>query len=184
MAASTVVVVTSRPVDEAPPPGISRGLDQTFKIGLILKAADGVLEILSGLFLLLVSPSTIDRLAHNLTAHELGQDPHDRIANYILHTTGHLSSGATLFGAVYLLSHGVAKVVLVFFVFRGRLWAYPWLIGLLGVFIVYQLYVIVLVKFSWGLLALTVFDVFLVWLTWREYQARRAEQDDEIGASV
>ena len=78
----------------------------------------------------MVSPSTIDRLAHTLTAHELGQDPHDRIANYILHTTGHLSSGATLFGAVYLLSHGVAKVVLVVFVFRGRLWAYPWLIGL------------------------------------------------------
>jgi uncharacterized membrane protein len=176
--------VTSRSVDEAPPPRISRGLDQTFKIGLILKAADGVLEIVSGLFLLLVSPSMIDRLAHTLTAHELGQDPHDRIANYILHTTGHLSSGATLFGAVYLLSHGVAKVVLVFFVFRGRLWAYPWLIGLLGVFIVYQLYVIVLVKFSWGLLALTLFDAFLVWLTWREYQARRAEQAAEKGASL
>lgn len=174
--ARTVLVVTSRSVDEASPPGISRGLDRTFKIGLILKAADGVLEIVSGLFLLLVSPSTIDRLAHTLTAHELGQDPHDRIANYILHTTGHLSSGATVFGAIYLLSHGLAKVVLVFFVFRGRLWAYLWLIGLLGAFIVYQLYVTVLVKFSWGLLALTVFDALLVWLTWREYQARRAEQ--------
>jgi uncharacterized membrane protein len=174
--------VTSRPIDAGPPPGISRGLDQTFKIGLILKAADGVVEIVSGLFLLVVSPSTIDRLAHTLTAHELGQDPHDRIANYILHTTGHLSSGATLFGAIYLLSHGVAKVVLVAFVFRGRLWAYRWLIGLLGVFIVYQLYVIVLVKFSWGLSALTVFDGFLVWLTWREYQARRAEQPAEIEA--
>ena len=136
--ARTVLVVTSRSVDEASPPGISRGLDRTFKIGLILKAADGVLEIVSGLFLLLVSPSTIDRLAHTLTAHELGQDPHDRIANYILHTTGHLSSGATVFGAIYLLSHGLAKVVLVFFVFRGRLWAYLWLIGLLGAFIVYQ----------------------------------------------
>jgi len=158
-------------------------LDNTFKFGLILKAADGVLEIISGLFLLFVSPSTIDRLAHTLTAHELGQDPHDRVANYILHTTGHLTSGTTLFGAVYLLSHGVAKVVLVAFVFRGRLWAYPWLIGLLGIFIAYQLYVIVLVKFSWGLLALTVFDVLLVWLTWREYQARRTEQASAVGVS-
>lgn len=92
-------------------------------------------EIVSGLFLLLVSPSTIDRLAHTLTAHELGQDAHDRIANYILHTTAHLSSGATLFAAVYLLIHGVAKVVLVAFVLRGRLWAYPWLMGLLAAFI-------------------------------------------------
>ena len=166
---------------DRPPAGISRGLDQTFKIGLVLKAADGVLEIASGLFLLLVSPSTIDRLAHTLTAHELGQDPHDRIANYILHTTAHLSSGTTLFGAIYLLSHGIAKVVLVAFVLRGRLWAYPWLMGLLGAFIAYQLYLIVLVNFSWWLLALTVFDAVLVWLTWREYQARRAEQAHTAG---
>ena len=168
--------MTSGDAADRPPPGISRGLDETFKIGLVLKAADGVLEIVSGLFLLLVSPSTIDRIAHRLTAHELGQDPHDRIANYILHTTAHLSSGTTLFGAIYLLSHGISKVVLVAFVLRGRLWAYPWLMGLLGAFIAYQLYVIVLVKFSWWLLALTVFDAFLVWLTWREYLARRAEQ--------
>jgi len=176
------VLVTSRVGEEQPPPGVPRALDQTFKIGLILKAADGVLEIVSGLLLLFLSPSTIDRIAHTLTAHELGQDPHDRIANYILHTTGHLSSGTTLFGAVYLLSHGVAKVVLVFFVLRGKLWAYPWLIGLLGVFIVYQLYVIALVKFSWWLVALTAFDVFLVWLTWREYQARHGEQAHPVAA--
>jgi uncharacterized membrane protein len=44
------------------------------------------------------------------------------------------------------------------------------------VFIGYQLYVMVFVRFSRGLAALTAFDVLLVWLTWREYQARRAEQ--------
>jgi uncharacterized membrane protein len=149
-------------------------LDRTFKIGMVLKAADGVLEIIAGALLLFLSPSTIDRLAHWVTAHELSQDPHDRIAHFILNTTGHLSSGTTLFGAVYLLSHGVAKVVLVGFVLRDKLWAYPWLIALLGVFILYQLYVIVLVKFSWGLAALTAFDLVLVSLTWREYQAKRA----------
>jgi len=153
-------------------------LDRTFKIGLFLKAADGVLEIVAGALLLILSPSTIDRIAHAVTAHELGQDPNDRLAHFILHTTGNLSSGTTLFGAVYLLSHGVAKVVLVYFVLRSKLWAYRWLIGLLGVFIVYQLYVVVLVKFSWSLVALTVFDVLLVWLTWREYRARRGEQTD------
>jgi hypothetical protein len=43
------------------------------------------------------------------------------------------------------------------------------------VFIVYQLYVMIFAKWSWGLAALTAFDVVLVWLTWREYQARRSE---------
>jgi uncharacterized membrane protein len=163
--------------EEARPPGLSAALDTTFKVGLALKAADGVLEIIAGTVLLLVSPSTLDRIAHSVTAHELGEDPHDRLAHLILHSTAHLSSGTTLFGAVYLLSHGISKVVLVVLVLRGRLWAYPWLIALLGAFIAYQLYVLVFVGFSWGLTALTVFDVALVWLTWREYQARRAERD-------
>jgi uncharacterized membrane protein len=141
---------------------------------LLLKAADGVLEVVAGAMLLIVSPSTIERIARSLTAHELSEDPHDRIAQYILHTTGHLSSGTTLFAAVYLLSHGVSKIVLVALVLRDRLWAYPWLIALLGVFIAYQLYVLIFLKFSWSLTALTVFDVFLVLLAWREYKAKRA----------
>jgi uncharacterized membrane protein len=156
------------------PAGLSLGLDRTFRIGLLLKAADGVLEIVAGVLLLIVSPNTIDRIARSLTAHELSQDPHDRIAHYILHTTGHLNSGATLFAAVYLLSHGVSKVVLVALVLRDKLWAYPWLIALLGAFIAYQVYVLIFVKFSWSLTALTAFDVFLAWLTWREYQAKQA----------
>jgi uncharacterized membrane protein len=167
--------MTGPTVDEGPPPGVSPVLDRTFKVGLVLKAADGVLEIIAGALLLFISPSTIDRIAHRVTAHELGEDPHDRLAHYILHTTGHLTSGTTLFGAIYLLSHGISKVILVVLVLRDKLWAYPWLMVLLGVFIVYQLYVMIFVKWSWGLAALTAFDVVLVWLTWREYQARRAE---------
>ena len=143
---------------------------------MLLKAADGVFEIVAGALLLIVSPSTIERIARRLTAHELSEDPHDRISHFILQTTDHLSSGATVFAAVYLLIHGVSKVVLVAFVLRDKLWAYPWLIALLGVFIAYQLYVLIFVRYSWSLTALTVFDGLLVWLTWREYQTRRARR--------
>lgn len=51
--------------------------------------------------------------AHALTAHELAQDPHDFIARHLLHSASQLSRSTTLFGAIYLLSHGLAKVVLV-----------------------------------------------------------------------
>ena len=90
------------------------------------------------------------------------------------HTTAHLHHGTTLFGAIYLLSHGIAKIVLVALVLKDKLWAYPWLIGLLLAFIAYQLYRITAVHFSVGLALLTVFDAFLVWLTWREFRAKRA----------
>jgi uncharacterized membrane protein len=158
---------------EAPATPLSPALDKTFKIGLVLKGLDGVLEVIGGTLLLFLSPAAIQHLARVLTAHELRQDPHDLIARYLLHTTAHLHHGTTLFGAVYLLSHGIAKIVLVALVLKDKLWAYPWLIGLLLAFIGYQLYQITAVHFSAGLTLLTIFDAILVWLTWREYRAKR-----------
>ncbi len=160
----------------APAPPLSPALDKTFKIGLVLKGLDGILEIIGGILLLFLSPHAIEHIARTLTAHELSQDPHDLIARYILHTSSHLTTSTTLFGAVYLLSHGIAKIVLVALVLRDKLWAYPWLIALLLAFIGYQVYRITAVHFSAGLTALTIFDAVLVWLTWREYQARRTRR--------
>lgn len=168
-------------VGEATPPGVSKALDRTFRIGMVLKGADGILELIGGLILLFVAPATIEHIVRSLVAHELSQDPHDLIATHLLHTATHLSRATTLFGAVYLLSHGAAKVVLVTLVLRDKLWAYPWMIALLVAFIVYQLYRISAVKFSYGLAALTVFDVALVWLTWREYRARHAARQPTQG---
>jgi len=153
---------------------LSPALDTTFKIGLVLKGLDGILEVIGGIVLLFLSPQAIQHIARTLTAHELSQDSHDLIARYLLHTTAHLTTSTTLFGAIYLLSHGAAKIVLVVLVLREKLWAYPWLIVLLLAFIAYQLYRLIAVHFSVGLTALTIFDAVLVWLTWREYQAKRA----------
>jgi uncharacterized membrane protein len=152
---------------------VSPTLDRTFRISVTLKGLDGALETIGGLVLLFVRPATIDHLVRRLTQHELSQDPHDFIARHLLRSAGHLTHGSTLFAAVYLLSHGVAKVVLVVAVLREQLWAYPGMIALLGAFIVYQLYRLAAVRVTVGLSLLTVFDVFVVWLTWREYQARR-----------
>ncbi len=152
---------------------LSPVLDKTFRIGLILKGLDGILEVIGGVLLLFVSPDAIQHAVRVLTAHELSEDPHDLIARYLLHSTSHLNKGLTIYGAIYLLAHGLAKVVLVALVLRDKLWAYPWLIGLLLAFIAYQLYQVIGVRFSAGLTALTIFDAALVWLTWREYRARR-----------
>jgi len=147
-------------------------LDRAFKISISLKGLDGVLEIIGGLVLLFVAPATLQAWTRSLTAHELAQDPHDFIANNLLHAGSQLSRSTTLFGAVYLLSHGIAKVVLVVALFRNQLWAYPWLIALLAVFIVYQLYRLS-DRFTLGLTLLTLFDAFVLWLTVLEYRRRR-----------
>jgi uncharacterized membrane protein len=79
------------------------------------------------------------------------------------------------FGAAYLLLHGVIKIVLVAALLRDKIWAYPWMIVFLIVFIVYQAYRMTF-AFSIGLLGLTIFDVVVVWLTYREYRKQRANR--------
>ena len=147
-------------------------LDRAFAVGIILKGLDGVLEVVGGVLLLIVSPTTIDQLSRALTQHELSEDPHDFLATHLLHAAGTLTGSSLEFGAAYLLLHGVVKIVLVAALLRDKIWAYPWMIAFLVVFIAYQIYRMTF-AFSIALLGLTVFDLVVVWLTYREYGKQR-----------
>ena len=155
-------------------------LDRVFVVGIIGKGLNGVVELLGGLLLLFVTSGQIQHVAVSWTRGELSEDPHDFIATHLLHTANGLTGPAVLFGAVYLLAHGLVKVVLVVALLLNRLWAYPWMIVVLLLFIGYQLYRIVLGPTA-GLVALTVFDIVIVALTWREYLQQR--RDRHIGGS-
>jgi len=148
-------------------------LDRTFEISIILKGLDGLLELIGGVLLLVVSPTTISLLIARVTQHELSRDPDDFIATHLLRFGNGLTGSAVRFAAAYLLVHGIVKVVLVLALLRNKLWAYPWLIITLVVFIGYQLYRIALEP-TVGLVALTIFDAFVVWLTWREWRKQLA----------
>jgi Predicted membrane protein (DUF2127) len=54
----------------------------------------------------------------------------------------------------------------------NKLWAYPWMIGVLLGFISYELYRIAL-DHSVAITVLAAFDVLIVVLTWREYVKQR-----------
>ena len=149
-----------------------KSLDRAFRITIALKGLDGALEIIGGVALFIVSPASIQRLARFLTAHELARDPHDFVASHLLHSASQLGRSATVYGAIYLLIHGLTKVVLVVLVLMDKLWAYPLIIAVLGIFIVYQVYRLTY-KVSFTLIFLTLFDMLVVWLTWREYRIKR-----------
>src|SRR5262245_27155119 len=114
-------------------------LDTTYRVSLVIKGLDGLLETIGGILLLVISPDTLDRWARTLFAHELSQDPNDFFARHVLHVTANLHATQT-FGAVYLLSHGVAKLVIVGGLWRHQRWAYPFSLVFLIGFVVYQLY--------------------------------------------
>ncbi|MFY9584809.1 MAG: DUF2127 domain-containing protein [Candidatus Acidiferrales bacterium] len=82
-------------------------------------------------------------------------------------------SGGKHFASVYLLSHGVVKLVLVVALFWNKLWAYPLMIIMLAAFIFYQLYRFALTH-SLVMILLTLFDLVVIVLTWLEYGKQRA----------
>ena len=143
-----------------------------FDISVISKGIDGALEIVGGGLLFLVSPAQLLRIVRILTQHELSEDPHDVVANYLLSGTQHLAGGTQAFGAWYLLWHGVVKVVLVTALLLKRSWAYPSAIAAFLVFLLYQRD-----RYSHTrapeLLLLSVVDLFVIGLTWLEYQRLR-----------
>jgi len=147
-------------------------LDKTFDLTLVLKGLDGLLELVGGILLIVISPTTINHLAQQLTQHELSQDPNDFIAHRLLRLTANLHN-TQLFGALYLLTHGSVKIIIVIGLFRRQRWAYPVAFVFLGGFVIYQVYRLTYAP-SAGLAVLTAFDLLIIWLTWREYRRMKA----------
>lgn len=87
-------------------------LDRTFAVGVIAKGLNDVLELAGGLLLLLVTPATINRVVAAVTQGELSEDPRDVIATLLLRAAHSLTGSAVLFGAIYLLAHGLVKILL------------------------------------------------------------------------
>jgi uncharacterized membrane protein len=144
-------------------------LDKAFEIGLLLKAIDGLVEVLGGIFFLLLKPQWVTHYVHALTDPELAENPHAFVATHVLHWAGTFTKGSAIFAGLYLLSHGIVKLVLVVEILRNHLWAYIGLAVVTVGFILYQLFHIIAIKPSFSFIALTVFDVVIVYLTWREY---------------
>ncbi len=144
-----------------------------FRLGVLLKGLDALLEIVGGIALWVIRPGVIVRLAGFLTQGEISEDPHDLVANYLRHAAGHLSISSEHFMAIYLLGHGIVKIFVVIALLRNKQWGYPLSIIVFGGFIVYQVYRFT-VTGGIGLIALTIFDLIVIWLIWLEYRAVRS----------
>jgi len=147
-------------------------LDKVYAIGIIIKGIDGVLELLGGVLVLTISPHTINGLTNFLTQDALQDNPHNFIATHIASAGHHLAAGHNLFAAAFLLTHGLVKVVLVTCLLLNKLWAYPWALGVLGLFLVYQIYLLV-TQPGLGMACLSVLDAIIIWLIYREWQQVR-----------
>jgi len=156
---------------EEPVPGLSKiksSAHAAFEIGIFFKGLDGAAEILGAFLLFVVPPHAISHALAMVTQHELSEDPHDFIASHLLRMSERFSANTQFFAAMYLLVHGVVKVLLVWALLRAKLWAYPAAIVVFAAFGVYQMYRYFLSP-SFAMIALTVLDIIVIVLTWVEY---------------
>ncbi len=143
-------------------------LDYFFQIGVLLKGINGALELLGSFIFLFFSTAKIDRFLIWISSSEIAEDPKDLIANWLINSANQLSVNAKVFIGLYLLSHGLVKVVLVIALLKNKLWSYPASIIFLLIFVAYQIERLIS-HFSIGFLILTIFDLFIIFLIWQEY---------------
>lgn len=140
-----------------------------FEIGILIKAIDGILEIIGGVLLIFLNPSRLSKLVVWLTQHELSEDPRDAVANFMIELSSKFTVSTQNFGVFYLISHGIVKLILIIFLWKRKTWAYPLTIISLILFIIYQIYRYTL-NSSIGLVILTAFDIIMIILTFIEYK--------------
>ena len=147
-----------------------------FKIGVVIKGIDGALEAIAGFALLFTTTTMLRNLVDWLTAGELQEDPTDFVANHLVDFFHHLSISTKHFASVYLLTYGIAKVGLVAGLLRGKLWAYPAALIMLGFFLCYQIYRLGHTH-SIGLAFVSLLDLVILMLIWRDYQFLKARHN-------
>jgi len=140
-----------------------------FEIGLLLKGIDGLLEIIGGILLTVLNPQRMNRMVSFFTQHELSEDPKDTVANFLVALGHSFSISAQQFAAVYLISHGAIKLILILLLWKKKLWAYPLSILFLVLFIIYQIYHYTFTH-SASMILLTLLDTVMIILTYLEYK--------------
>ncbi len=88
-----------------------------------------------------------------------------------------------LYAAIYLLIHGVIKLLIVWNLLRERLWAFPFSLITLALFVLLQTFHLFR-KFSPWLLGLTILDVIVILLVSHEYRFRSVQGKKNREATV
>jgi uncharacterized membrane protein len=148
--------------------------DKVFEYGILIKGIDGVIEALTAVALIFISPQRLQGLVVLATHRELSTDPNDFISNFLIHTSHNFTNSARLFFIVYLAIHAAVKIVSVVGLLRNKMWAYPFALISLGLLTLYQVYDIIFGAGSIFVVLLTVFDVAILALIWREYKKVKA----------
>lgn len=145
---------------------------EIFVVGITLKAVGAFFETVLGL--LLMFTNVVTSIVFFLMRWSLVDDPDNYFISH-LHSLATLSAHAQFLGGVYLLSHGIVKLFLMIAVLLNKVWAYPASIGVLALFMIYEI-VRYVQTFSVPTGLLFLFDGIIVILLAHEYLLMRKQK--------
>jgi len=156
--------------------------ERVYKIGMAIKGFDGIVEFIVGV-LLVAAPGVLHFLLGALIgeATEHTSRTAHFIAQYIARIDVDLAKSSTVFLAVFLISHGLVKIILVYCLLKEILWVYPYALAVLIGFLVYQVFLTVLHP-TIGTVILCILDIIIVALVWDEW--RRLKHPDIASYSI
>ncbi|RWZ78734.1 MAG: DUF2127 domain-containing protein [Candidatus Microsaccharimonas sossegonensis] len=76
--------------------------DKVFEYGTLIKGIDGVIQALTAISLIFISPQRLQGLVVLATRRELAGDPDDFISNFLIHASQQFTNSARLF-LLYIL---------------------------------------------------------------------------------
>ena len=147
-------------------------LDISFETGLVLKGVFAIGEVLGGISLLFLSPERMNKIIWFFSKEELREDPNDFLLNHIIQFGHTFTTASQSFAIIYLLSHGLIKLIILTLLWKRRLWAYPLSIVVFLGFIIYQMNRF-MTTHSGLLLFLTIVDLIMIILIILEYRKQK-----------
>jgi len=151
---------------------VRRSIRLYFDVSVILKGLISFVEVVAGILAFFIPVSVLTNFLLNIAGGELIEQPNDFFAQLLSHSAQQLSLTSGTFIAIYLLSRGLVKLLLVVALLKNQLWAYPTSLVVIGAFVCYQVYQFA-VGHSLFIVLLTVFDFIVMYFIWREYQILR-----------
>jgi len=144
-------------------------LDKLFGFALLMKGLNAILEIISSILLIIIKPEQIVKTISFFTSQEIVEDPKDFAANFLIKAFHNYSITSNTFWILYLLSHGVIKIILVIFLSKRKYKIYPVAIGVFVLFLLYEVYKL-LIDGTFSIILLIIIDIITIYLTILEYK--------------
>lgn len=160
--------------------------DRAYNIGIGIKGFDGLAELVVGI-LLAITPGAFHTFLQWMTGSVYKHEGfvYEFSADYIARLDDDLARIGMTFIVVYLIGHGIIKIIFALCLLKRIDWIYPYAITILWLLMVYQVGVLLQDLSSIFMWLITVVDATVIWLVMMQYRKiRRAKRKERTLSKI